>query len=73
MAEKYPVSVPVLCVRYVLQLNMVALPKTSNPSHMKENAATDFVISEDDMKTLTSMDKIKDYGEYNFFPVFAGK
>ena len=73
MAEKYRVSVPALCVRYVLQLNMVALPKTGNPSHMKENVSVDFVISKADMGTLSSMDKIKDYGEYSFFPVFAGK
>lgn len=73
MAEKYRVSVPALCVRYVLQLNMVALPKTGNPAHMKENASVDFVISKTDMETLSSMDKIKDYGEYSFFPVFAGK
>lgn len=73
MAEKYRVSVPALCVRYVLQLNMVALPKTGNPSHMKENASVDFVISKADMETLSSMDKIKNYGEYSFFPVFAGK
>lgn len=73
MAKKYRVSAPTLCVRYVLQLNMVALPKTSNPVHMKENASVDFVISKADMETLSSMDKIRDYGEYSFFPVFAGK
>ena len=32
MAEKYGVSVPQLCIRYVLQLGAVALPKTANPA-----------------------------------------
>ncbi len=26
-----------------------------------------------DMQTLINADKIKDYGEYSFFPVFSGK
>lgn len=39
MAEKYGVSVPQLCIRYVLQLGAVALPKTADPGHMRSNAA----------------------------------
>lgn len=73
MAKKYGVSAPQLCVRYILQLGMVALPKTSNPEHMKANADVNFEISAEDMQTLMSADKIKNYGEYSFFPVFSGK
>ena len=38
MAEKYGVSTAQLCIRYVIQLGTVALPKTGNPAHMKDNA-----------------------------------
>lgn len=73
MAEGYGVTPAQLCVRYVLQLGMVALPKTGNPAHMQANAAVDFEISSADMETLKHIDKIRDYGEYSFFPVFSGK
>lgn len=73
MAEKYGVSVPQLCIRYDLQLGMVALPKTANPEHMKANAGVEFTISDEDMNTLMKMEKIRDYGEYSCFPVFGGK
>lgn len=52
---------------------MVALPKTANPEHMKSNADVNFVISDSDMDLLKNLEKIKDYGEYSFFPVFSGK
>lgn len=73
MASKYGVSVARLCVRYTIELGMVALPKTSNPEHMKSNADIDFTILDEDMETLKHFEKIKDYGEYSFFPVFSGK
>ena len=31
MAERYDISVPQLCIRYVLRLGAVPLPKTANP------------------------------------------
>jgi diketogulonate reductase-like aldo/keto reductase len=73
MAKKYEVSPAQLCIRYVLQLGAVALPKTANPAHMKNNAAVDFVISQKDMDTLMHMERLKDYSDYNVFPVFSGK
>lgn len=72
-AAKYKVTVPQLCIRYTLQLGAVSLPKTGNPEHMKENAAVDFVISDEDMEMLNQMKPLKDYGEYSVFPVFSGK
>mgnify|MGYP004639443777 FL=1 len=73
MAKKYGVSVAQLCVRYVLQLGTVALPKTADPQHMAENAAVDFVLTSEDMAALMQMEHIADYGEFSFFPVFSGK
>ncbi len=71
VAERYGVTVPQLCVRYVLELGMVALPKTADPAHMKENAAADFAISAEDMELLKNVTHIENYGEQHFFPVFA--
>ena len=73
MAKKYGVSVPRLSIRYTLQLGLLPLPKTANPNHMKDNADVYFVISEEDMEWLKSMEPIKDYGEAGAFPVFQQK
>ncbi len=73
IAKKYGVSVPQLCIRYDIQLGMIVLPKSANPEHMKSNADVEFVISDEDMKILKNIEKIKDYGEHGFFPVFGGK
>lgn len=73
MAKKYGVSTAQLCIRYVIQLGTVALPKTGNPVHMKDNANVDFEISDEDMKALKEMEYIDNYGEFNVFPVFSGK
>lgn len=73
MADTYHVTVPQLCIRYALQLGAVALPKTANPEHMKENADVNFVISDQDMEALKQMKPLKDYGEFSVFPVFSGK
>lgn len=73
MASKYGVSPARLCVRYAVQLGAVALPKTANPAHMHSNAAIDFAISDEDMETLRRVERLRDYGEFNIFPVFSGK
>ena len=73
IAQKYNVSVAALCIRYVIELGTVALPKTSNPEHMAENAKVDFHIEPDDMQALTELAPIKDYAEFSAFPVFSLK
>lgn len=72
MAQKYGVSVPQLCIKYVLNLGTVALPKTANVEHMQNNANLNFEISNEDMDVLKALN-FKDYGEYSLFPVFSGK
>lgn len=71
MAQKYHVSVAQLCIRYVIQLGTVALPKTADPAHMADNAAVDFEISAQDMQQLAQMQTIQSYGEFDVFPVFG--
>ncbi|EAU47622.1 aldo/keto reductase [Salipiger bermudensis] len=72
IAAKYGVSIPQLCIRYVLQLGLLALPKTANPEHMKTNADVDFEITDADMDVLKSL-TAKDYGDASAFPVYSGK
>ena len=73
LAAKYGVSAAQLCIRYVLQLGTIALPKTANPEYMKNNADVDLVITEAGFQTLLHMEELRDYGAYNIFPVFSGK
>lgn len=73
MAKSYNVSVPQLCIRYTLQLELVSLPKTANPAHMKSNADLDFEISATDMETLKHIETIRDYGDADKFPVYGVK
>ena len=73
MAKKYGVSIPQLCIRYDIQLGMIVLPKTANPEHMRSNADVEFVISDEDMEILKNLDRIDNYGDSSFFPVFGGK
>ncbi|TNF37939.1 MAG: aldo/keto reductase [Deltaproteobacteria bacterium] len=73
MAEKYGVSVPQLSIRYTLQLGLLPLPKTANPAHMKDNAAVDFTISDEDLEVLRNVPQIADYGDASFMPVYGGK
>ncbi len=71
-AKKYGVSPAQLCIKYILQLGLIALPKASSRDHIKENSELDFIISDEDMNSLKKLD-FKDYGEYSYFPVFSGK
>lgn len=53
IAGRYNCSVAQLCIRWVLQHGIVALPKSLNVNRMRENlAAFDFVISDDDMQRI---------------------
>lgn len=72
MAAKYNVSVAQLCIKYIIELGALPLPKTATEAHMRSNADLDFTISIEDMDILNNMDKINDYGEFSFFPVFSG-
>ncbi len=71
MAEKYEVSVAQLCIRFVLQLGIVALPKTSNVKHMESNLDVDFIISDEDMNELKTIEKMNSYGKFKLFQYFV--
>ncbi len=72
VAAKYGVTPAQLCIKYILELGLAALPKASSYEHIKENSELDFDISAEDMTALGNID-FKNYGEYSYFPVFSGK
>lgn len=55
IAATYGVSAPQLCIRYLLQLGAVVLPKATTKPHIQQNAELDFEISEADMAVLEAM------------------
>jgi diketogulonate reductase-like aldo/keto reductase len=55
MAKKYNVSLPQLCIRYVLQKGVLPLPKSTHPEYILKNAEVDFEITGEDMKYLDSL------------------
>ncbi|MNP44004.1 Glyoxal reductase [compost metagenome] len=57
IAAKYNKSVAQLCIRWCLQNEVLPLPKSVTPSRIKENTEIfDFVISDEDMSTINSME-----------------
>jgi len=73
IGEKYKASVSQLAICYCLQLDLLPLPKTVNPAHMKANADVEFVIAKEDMAFLKNIQPIEDYGEHSKFPVYGKK
>ena len=70
LGEKYHKSFAQICLRYLLQLGMVVLPKASSEEHLRDNIDLDFVISDEDMELLNKVKPLSDYGKDDFFPVF---
>ncbi len=57
LADKYRVSTARFCIKYVLQLGTVALPKAVSVNHLKDNLDLNFEISEEDMNFLKSLNR----------------
>lgn len=57
ISSKYNKSAAQLCIRWCLQNNVLPLPKSITKSRIKENTEIfDFVISDEDMKTINAME-----------------
>jgi diketogulonate reductase-like aldo/keto reductase len=54
MASKYGKSIPQLCIRYLLQRDVLPLPKSTHEAYIIQNANVDFEISKEDMAYLNS-------------------
>ena len=70
IARKYDKSFAQICLRYLIQLGLVVLPKASSEKHLANNYDLDFVLSDDDMMALDEVKPLDDYGAHDFFPVF---
>jgi diketogulonate reductase-like aldo/keto reductase len=57
IAEKYGKSVAQVSIRYLLQRDVLPLPKSTTPSRIVENADVDFEISAEDLATLDGLDR----------------
>jgi diketogulonate reductase-like aldo/keto reductase len=55
VAKKYKVSVAQVCIRYLLQKEMLPLPKSTHVNRIAENADVGFTIREADMNILDSI------------------
>jgi diketogulonate reductase-like aldo/keto reductase len=55
IAQKYGKSVAQLCIRYLLEHDVLPLPKSTTPSRIVENADVDFAISADDLTYLDGL------------------
>lgn len=65
MAERYQVSTATLCLRFLLQKNMVIIPKAATVERMKQNLDIfDFTISKDDMYRLETLPQMGWSGEH---------
>lgn len=57
ISKKYNVSVAQLCIRWVLQNDILPLPKSITPHRIKDNIQIDhFEISKEDMQTINQME-----------------
>ena len=56
MAAKDDVSVPQLASRFVLQLGLLPIPKSTHEDRIRQNAQLDFEINSSDMATLLEID-----------------
>ncbi|TLQ18395.1 aldo/keto reductase [Lentilactobacillus parafarraginis] len=61
MADKYHVSVAQLAIKFVLQNDILPLPKATDPAHIENNTKLDFQIAAEDMKKLAALND-SDFG-----------
>ncbi len=65
LAEKYQRSIAQICLRFLLQNDILPLPKSSAPERMKQNMEVfDFIIDEEDMSVLETLPQLGWSGEH---------
>ncbi|ELU15233.1 hypothetical protein CAPTEDRAFT_92993 [Capitella teleta] len=66
MAKKYKKSPAQVVIRWLIQRNIVVVPKSANPCRIRENFNVwDFTLSEDDMAVISSFNR-----DYRFIALF---
>jgi diketogulonate reductase-like aldo/keto reductase len=58
LARKHGATVPRVCIRYLLQRDVLPLPKSTHPEYIRQNADVDFELDADDMAYLDGLDGI---------------
>ena len=62
IGTKYNKNAAQIALRFMLQSDVVTIPMSSNPKHMKENFDIfDFKLTDEDMKTIQHMDQKKSF------------
>jgi D-xylose reductase len=58
IAAKHKATTAQILLRWATQRGITVIPKSSNPKRLKDNLDnTDFDLSEDDIKTITGLDR----------------
>ena len=58
LAEKYGKTPPQILLRFLTQKDIVVIPRSTKPEHIKENFALfDFTLTNDEMAQLSALDK----------------
>ncbi len=58
MADKYNTTIPKICLRFCLQNDTLPLPKSVHKERIYDNLEFNFIISDEDMAYLNSLDKL---------------
>ena len=68
IALKYGKSAGQIALRYLIQNNLSIIPKSSNPSRIKENISIfDLKLNQEEMEELSKLDKGENGRIINFF------
>jgi diketogulonate reductase-like aldo/keto reductase len=65
IADKYNKTVAQISIRYTVQRDTVTLPKSTHEEYILQNADIDFVIDDEDMKALDSLEDLVDLSQPN--------
>ncbi|MGK2861503.1 MAG: aldo/keto reductase [Chitinophagaceae bacterium] len=70
IAKKHDKSVSQICLRWVIQHNVIVIPKSTTPKRIKENISLfDFELSEDEIKEVNGLPEMGFSGELpNIWP-----
>jgi diketogulonate reductase-like aldo/keto reductase len=55
LSEKYGKSIPKICIRYCIEKGTLPIPKSTNPTRIRENLDVDFKIDKEDVAYLDSL------------------
>ena len=67
IAKKYKKTPAQIMLRFMIEKNIIVIPKSTNPEHIKENLEIfDFQLKENDVKTIEKLDQRKQYSDWPY-------